>query len=137
MKFLLDTNVVSETMRPAPNRRLLARLAQHEGQFAISAVTWQELTYGVCRLPESAKKSALEAHLSDVRALLPEMLPFTAEAAGWLGAEMARLERAGVTVACEDGQIAAIARTGELTLVTANTKHFTRFEELRVVDWMR
>lgn len=137
MRFLLDTNVVSEMMHAAANRKLLQRLSQHEGHFAICVVTWQELTFGVRRLPEGARKAALEARLSDVRALLPDILPFTVDAADWLGGELARLQRAGISVSCEDGQIAAIAWASGLTLVTANTKHFTRFEDLRVVDWTR
>jgi predicted nucleic acid-binding protein len=54
-----------------------------------------------------------------------------------LGTELARLEKAGRAVSCEDGQVAAIAHTAGLTLVTANTKDFKPFRELHVVDWTR
>lgn len=137
MRFLLDTNVVSETMRASPNRTLLKRLAQYEGQYGICATTWQELAFGVRRLPEGKRKTALAAHLVDIRAALPTVLAFTADAADWLATEMARLERKGVDVTCEDGQIAAIATMSNLALVTANTKHFARFRDLELVDWTR
>ena len=137
MRFLLDTNVVSETMRARPNRRLLQRLAQHEGQFGICAVTWQELACGVRKLPPGARRRALEARLSDLRAVLPPVIPFTVDAADWLATERARLEAKGSVVACEDGQIAAIAWLSNMTLVTANTKHFSRFGGLRIVDWTK
>ncbi len=137
MRFLLDTNVISETMRSSPNPRLLQKLAQHEGQYGISAITWQELAYGVRRLPEGARKKALSARLLDLPDVLPPILPFTVEAADWLATKMARLEAKGKAIACEDGQIAAIAWTENATLVTANTKDFSGFRDLRVVDWTR
>ena len=137
MRFLLDTNVVSETMRITPARRLLQKLAHHEGQLAISSVTWQELVYGVARLPDGPRRRALAVRLADFRDVLPPPLPFTVEAAEWLGHELARLERRGIRVTCEDGRIAAVAWSSNLTLVTANTKHLARFEGLDVVDWTR
>ncbi len=137
MRFLLDTNVVSETMRLSPNRKLLQKLAQHEGHYGISAVTWQELAYGVRRLPEGARKRALQARLLDLPDVLPPILPFTVEAADWLATEMARLEAKGKVITCEDGQIAAIAWTENAALVTVNTKDFAGFRDLRVVDWTR
>ena len=134
---MLDTNVISETMRSAPNPRLLQKLAQHEGHYGISAITWQELAYGVPRLPNGARKEALLVRLLDLPDVLPPILPFTVEAADWLATEMARLEAKGKVVASEDGQIAAVAWTENATLVTANTKAFSNFRDLRVVDWTR
>ena len=137
MRFLLDTNVVSATMRPIPSRALLKRMGQHDGQYGICAVTWQELAFGVRRLPDGKRKNAFDAALADLRAILPPILAYTAEASDWFATERARLERKGVDVSCEDGQIAAIAATSNLVLVTANTKHFSAFRDLSVVDWTR
>ena len=137
MRFLLDTNVLSETMRASPNRRLVARLSQHEGQYGISAVTWQELAFGIRRLPDGRRKEALAARLAELPDVLPPILPFTVEAADWLGTELARLESKGRAVSCEDGQIAATAWASNLVLVTANTKHFSVFRDLKVTDWTR
>jgi len=123
-------------MRSAPSRRLLRRLAQHEGQYGISAVTWQELAYGVRRLPEGRRKRALQVRLLDIREVLPPILPFTADTADWLACELARLEKKCIPVACEDGQIAATASLSNLTLVTANVKDFASFHELTVVSWL-
>jgi predicted nucleic acid-binding protein len=137
VRFLLDTNVVSETMRASPNRHLLRALARNEGQFGISAVTWHELAFGVRRLPKGARRTALEARLRDLATDLPAPVPFTAEAADWLASERARLEAKGTSISIEDGIIAATAYVANLTVVTANTKHFVPFQELRVVDWLR
>lgn len=137
MRFLLDTNVVSAAMRPTPSRGLLKRLGQHEGQYGICAVTWQELAFGVRRLPEGKRKAAFDAALTDFRSVLPPILPYTADASDWFATERARLERKGVDISCEDGQIAAIAATANLILVTANTKDFSSFRELTLADWTR
>jgi len=135
VKFLLDTNVVSETMRASPNRHLLRALARHDGQLGVSAITWQELAFGVRRLPRGARRTALEVRLRDLASDLPAPLPFSGEAADWLASERARLEAKGVSISIEDGVIAATARLASLTVVTANTKHFVPFLAVRVVDW--
>ena len=135
MRYLLDTNVVSETMRATPNRHLLGALAHHDGQFGISAVTWHELAFGVRRLPKGARRVALEVRLRDLARDLPPPLPFTVEAADWLASERARLEKRGISTSTEDGLIAATAHVSNLTVVTANTKHFAPFLGLRLVDW--
>lgn len=124
-------------MRATPNRHVLGALARHDGQFCISAVTWHELAFGVRRLPKGARRTALEARLQDLARDLPPPLPFTAEAADWLASERARLEAKGVPISVEDGLIAATAYASNLTVVSANTKHFASFLGIRVVDWSR
>ena len=42
-KYLLDTNIVSEPLRPAPNAKVLARLKRHQDELAIASVVWHEL----------------------------------------------------------------------------------------------
>lgn len=137
MRYLLDTNVVSETMRGSPNRRLLTRLAQHDGAFGISVVTWYEIAYGVRRAPKGPRRVALEARLADLAVDLPPPLQVTLEAADWLASERARLEGKGTVTSTEDGLIAATAHVNGLIVVTANTKHFAPFHGLRVENWMR
>jgi tRNA(fMet)-specific endonuclease VapC len=89
------------------------------------------------RLSPSAKRRAIEAYLEDaVRAALP-ILPYDEAAATWHARERARLGRRGRTLSAADGQIAAIARVNELTLVTANTRDFRRFEGLKIENWSR
>ena len=137
MRFLLDTNVVSGTMQASPNRHLVTALARHDGQLCISVITWHELAYGVRRLPKGVRRTALEARLRDIARDLPAALPFTGEAADWLASERARLEAKGTIISIEDGLIAATAYASNLTVVTANTKHFVPFLGVQVVDWSR
>jgi tRNA(fMet)-specific endonuclease VapC len=89
------------------------------------------------RLPAGKKRVALEAYLHDVVRTAFPILPYDDMAAEWHGRERARLEEDGRTAPFVDGQIAAIAHTQGLTLVTANTKDFHRFAGLETVDWTR
>ena len=95
------------------------------------------MRYGVARLAASKKRSAIEAYLEEaVRGTLP-ILPYDEEAATWHATERARLGKRGRPPSAADGQIAAIARVNDLTLVTANLKDYRRFQGLRVENWSR
>lgn len=135
LRYLLDTNTISEPARPSPNRGVLARLHRHELEIAIAAPVWHELLFGMRRLPPSAKRTRIESYLFSTVAELP-ILPYEAAAADWQAAERARLEAQGRVVALSDGQIAAIARVHECIVVTANVAHFELFEGIRVENWM-
>lgn len=135
LKYLLDTNVVSEPLRPRPLRGIVRKLRRHEDEIAIPSVVWHELRFGAERLPESRRRDAIESYLERVvRASMP-ILDYDAGAAEWHARERARLAAAGVTPPFADGQIAAIARVHGLTLVTFNGEDFRGFQELRVVSW--
>ena len=133
--YLLDTNVVSEPLRPAPNEYVLERLRQHEAEIAIASVVWHELLYGASRPPSSAKRSAIEDYLNDVVALAFPILPYDAQAALWHAAERDRLVSLGKTPSFADGQIAAIAQVNNLIIVTGNTSDFSMFQDLQVENW--
>jgi tRNA(fMet)-specific endonuclease VapC len=135
LRFLLDTNVLSEPMRPRPDRRILRRLEEHQGESAIAAPVWHEALFGWERLPGSRRKERLGSYLFDVvRRSLP-ILTYDALAAAWHAAERARLQAKGRTLPFVDGQIAAIARVNDLTLVTANGSDFADFAGVRLEDW--
>jgi tRNA(fMet)-specific endonuclease VapC len=135
VRFLLDTNVVSEPVRPIPNSGVLWRLKQYEGQIGIASVVWHELVFGWERLPTSRKKRVIEDYLFQVvRAKMP-IMPYDQAAAEWQAKERARLEQRGQATPFADGQIAAIAKVNDLILVTANRSHFDSFEGLAVEDW--
>ena len=132
--YLLDTNVLSEPLRADPNRALLARLLRERDGLATAAPVIHELRYGAQRLPESRRRGRIEDYLSDVLAWLP-VLPYDRRAAEWHAVERARLAAEGLTPPFVDTQIAAIATTHALTLVTANLRGFQRFDGLRTEDW--
>ncbi len=101
----------------------------------MASVTWHELKYGVGRLEKGRRRSALETFLEQVvRATLPT-LPYDDRAAEWHATERIRLERAGKPATFADGQIAAVAATNGLVVVTANVADFRPFKGIKVVNW--
>ena len=132
--FLLDTNVVSEGMRPSPRLRIAQRIHRHESQSAIASVVWHELRYGVRLLPRSHRRDDFEKYLNEFVATL-KILDYDRAAAEWHARERVRLAAQGETAEYADGQIAAIAAVNDLTLVTLNAGHFHRFEGLRIEMW--
>lgn len=135
VRYLLDTNIISEPLRPTPDEYILARLAEHREELAIASLVWHELLFGSYRLPNSAKRQAIESYLREVIAPSMPLLPYDARAAEWHAVERARLMSAGQTPPFVDGQIAAIAAVNELILVTRNVEDFAHFQGLRVEDW--
>ena len=135
--YLFDTNVLSEPLRPVPNRRVMQRLRRFEDRIVTASVVWHELRYGACRLPRSNKRSAIEKYIESVVGTTLPILPYDEKAARWHAAERARLEKIGKTPTFVDGQIAATAKVNGLTLVTRNVEDYSLFERLTVEDWHR
>ena len=134
-KFLLDTNVVSEPLRPQPSAGVMRRLRDHDGEMAIPALVWHELRFGCARLARSRRRAAIERYLDEVVAVSLPVLDYDREAADWHALERARLVAAGRTPPFVDGQIAAIARVNDLILVTSNEADFQDFKGLRLRSW--
>jgi tRNA(fMet)-specific endonuclease VapC len=87
------------------------------------------------RLPESRRKRDLSDYLTQVIQEKMIILPYCSVAAGWFAAERARLNTLGQMPSYPDGQIAAIAKVNNLTLVTRNVSDYTNFEELTIKNW--
>ncbi len=134
-KFLLDTNVISEPLRPQPSAGIMRRLREHEGEMAIPALVWHELRFGCARLARSRRRAAIESYLDDVVRESFPILEYDWQAADWHGLERARLAAAGRTPPFVDGQIAAVAHVNDLVLITANKADFNDFKGLRVKRW--
>jgi tRNA(fMet)-specific endonuclease VapC len=135
LKYLLDTNVVSEPLRPKPSRTVLRRLLSHEGETAIASIVWHELQFRCMRLPKSRRREAIERYLEEVVSASLPILDYDRAAAEWHGRERARLEAAGKRPPFIDGQVAAIAAVHDLVLVTANRNDFRGFKGLQVDSW--
>ena len=133
--YLLDTDILSNLLRRAPSPNLITKLASvtAEDQFT-SAVTLGELVYGAHRLKERA--GALLQRLDET--LLPNLpvLPFDASAARRYGEVRAELERQGTPIGDADLRIASIALDRNLTVVTANVRHFEKVPGLAIENWL-
>ncbi|MGL5082401.1 MAG: type II toxin-antitoxin system VapC family toxin [Microcoleaceae cyanobacterium] len=135
LRYLLDTNIISEPLRSDPNPQVISKLIQHSTEIAIAAVTWHELCYGYYRLPNSRRKDELEIYLNQtVKSQLP-ILPYDADAAEWFASERARLAQIGCSPSFPDGQIASVAHSNQLILVTRNISDFANFSDLAIENW--
>lgn len=135
MRYLLDTNTVSEPLRPNPAAGVLRRLREHGGEAAIPAPVWHELRFGCARLARSRRREAVERYIETVVLASFPVLDYDREAADWHARERARLGADGRTPPFVDGQTAAIAHVNDLILVTSNARDFNGFRELRVQSW--
>jgi tRNA(fMet)-specific endonuclease VapC len=137
VKYLLDTNIVSEPLRPRPNAKILAQLKRHADELALASLVWHELWFGCERLPASNKRSAIEEYLNKVVAPSMAILPYDERAAFWHAQERARLTAQGKPPPFVDGQIAAIAYVNDITLVTLNPSDYAAFKGIKLENWSR
>ena len=125
--ILIDTNVISEPLRPQPQASVIAWLDRQPIEtLYLSAITVAELRYGIAILPDGRKKQLLTERLE--QAVLPlfegRILDFTIEAAAAYAQVRAKARTAGYAVAAADGYIAAIARAYDFAVATRDTLPF-------------
>jgi predicted nucleic acid-binding protein len=138
MRFLLDTNVVSEWTKPAPNRGLISWLAEvDEDRTVLSAITIAELRYGIQRLPAGKRRRQLDDWLiADLSLRFAErILPVDAEVADLFGRLVDRSEKSGRPLGIMDAFIAATAELHQLTLVTRDTSDFVHLLPALINPW--
>lgn len=135
MRFLLDTNVLSEHTRRAPEPRVLACLRGHSHELATAAPVIHEMRPGIARLPPGRRRDALACNLERLLRQPIRALPYDSAAALWHADRRAELAAQGRPTPFADGQIAAIAVTNGLILVTRNVADFAQFRGLRTVNW--
>jgi predicted nucleic acid-binding protein len=127
MSFLLDTNAVSEWVKPRPNPGLIGWMeSTDEDRVFISVFTLAELRYGVERMAAGSRRSRLEQWLRDELPLRFEgrILPVDVDVAEAWGTTLSRSEAAGRPIGAMDAFLAATAEIRRLTLVTRNVSDF-------------
>jgi tRNA(fMet)-specific endonuclease VapC len=137
LRFLLDANVLSEPLKLVPHPAVLAQVEEYRALSATASPVWNELVYGCRLLPQSKRRRTIEQYLWGTLAPVLSILSYDTRAAEHHAAERARLGLAGKTPPFVDGQIAAIAVTNDLTLVTRNEDDFEAFEGLRIQNWWK
>ena len=131
--ILLDTNVLSELMRPQPDPGVMAWFAQRTGNiFYVSAITEAEIRLGIALLPAGKRREALAAAADAMFAedFAGRSLPFDASAAACYAEIVAARRRAGQAITTEDAQIAAVALSHNYGLATRNVRDFQHIEGL-------
>jgi toxin FitB len=135
--IILDTNVVSELMRPAPDVRVQQWVnGRQADELGTTAITVAEIGYGIERLPDGRRKASLRSAAIDIFSALGALVkPFDSQAAVWFGPIMVRRAGRGLPIEGFDAQIAAICRSHEATLATRNVKDFVETGVRLVNPW--
>lgn len=135
--YLLDTNIISEFSKERPNQNVIALYEARKNFCAISAITWQELIYGLERMPDGKRKTYIEECLVEYKEEF-EIIPYDDFAAGICGQLSGKCSKEGKSLPYYDTQIAATAIANGMVLVTHNTTDFAEATErsfLRMEDW--
>jgi predicted nucleic acid-binding protein len=133
--FLLDTNTFCEGAKQQPHRKVLSRLIARQFDWTTSATAWEEFLCGIRALPQSARRRQLDEYRQSLQGGGLEILAFDQPAAEWMATERARLTKKGTVPAYRDAQIAAVAATHRLVLVTRNVDDFRPFSGLHIQNW--
>lgn len=136
--IVLDTNVISELLRPEPEPRVVAWLESLTDDVAITAVTLAELLAGLRRMPDGKRKDELSRGVEV--AIRPyrdtgAIIAFDAAAAPRYADILAMRESEGLPIATGDAQIAAICRSRDAVCATRNTKDFIHTGVALVNPW--
>jgi len=133
--IVVDTNVVSELMRPSPSEAVVAWVeGQPTRELYTSAVTLAEVLYGIERLPAGLRQEELRSAATEVfGAFTDQVLAFDQAAAGEYALVVTERERLGLPIDGFDAQIAAICRARGAALATRNVSDF-RETGIEVID---
>jgi len=126
LKYVLDTNIVSLVARK--NKAATKRYEQHIDECVIPSIVWHELQYGAHSMKEGPIKRQF---LSFYDTLDHIIVTYDQKAAEYHAAERIRLGSSKFV----DAQIASIAVTHNMVLVTANTRDFKGFQGIQLEDW--
>ena len=136
--ILLDTNVVSELMRPSPAPGVLEWVnAQPSSELWLCSVVVAELLYSVARLPDGARKRhlAVAVEAMVIEDFASRTLPFDLEAAVAYAQLVAQRERDGMPISMADAQIGAICAVHGASLATRNQRDFAKLGLTLVNPW--
>ena len=125
--IVLDTNVVSELMKPEPAEAVVRWIAaQPAVSLYTTSITQAEILHGIMLLAAGKRRAALEAAANAMFAqdFDGRVLPFGGEAARAYAQIAARRRRTGLPISQFDAQIAAIARSARAAVATRNTRDF-------------
>lgn len=132
MRYLLDTNILSDLVRN-PQGRVTRRIREvGEARVCTSIIVAAELRYGATKKGSPGLTAQLEAVLGAL-----EVLPFEAPADTAYGLIRARVEQAGQPIGANDLLIAAQVVALRHTIVTDNERAFARIDDLPCENWLR
>lgn len=127
--YLLDTNIISEFSKQNVNESVALNFRSKERFCAVSAITLQELQFGMELLPEGKRKNQVRSFLDIVKRKFV-IIPYESKSAVVYGEIAANAQKAGTPCSKFDTQIAATAVANNMTLVTRNIKDFLPLQQL-------
>jgi predicted nucleic acid-binding protein len=134
--IFLDTNVISESLRKDPSRRVLDWLAAHDQELAIPTVTLAEIAFGIAKIRPDERSRLLQEGLDAWRARFADRIfPFTEAAALEYGDIMGEAAGRGATLSVSDGMIAAVAIANRGRLASRNTRDFEHLPLDAIDPW--
>jgi predicted nucleic acid-binding protein len=125
VKYLVDASVLSEPTKPAPERRVVDWLREHDADLVVDPIVLGELRYGILRLPRGRKRAVLERWF-DAGVTRLQCLSWDAEIGLRWAKLLARLHAAGTPMPIKDSLVAATALHHDLTVVTRNRTGFQK-----------
>lgn len=133
--IILDTNVVSEPLKPKPNPGVLAWLgAQAPDTLYVTTITIAEMTSGVEKMPKGRRREALSEAIDEVFALFDgRVLVFDVPSAKAFGKLLSSANSAGNPIGFSDAAIAGIAAANDFAIATGNGKDF-RGTKVRIIN---
>lgn len=137
--IIVDTNVVSELMKPSPSALVIEWVRARTGsELFTTSITLAEVLYGIARLPGGRRKELLRSTASEVFAAFEDqVLPFDSRAATHYADVVGGRDQIGLPIDGFDAQIASICRAHGAVLATHNLKDF-RHTDINLIDpWQR
>ena len=133
--FLLDTNVLSELAKDAPDSRVVAFLTEQEDLW-LSSILIHEVEFGLRLLPNASRRSRLSEMLSAIfEEYGDRILPLDRAGAEWSAEFRAQARLAGCPIDLGDALVAGIAKANGLTLATRNTADFAYLDLETLNPW--
>ena len=128
--YLLDTNLISEMVKPLPDKAVCKNLIEYQNLCALPSTVWNELIYAVNIMEQGKRKDFLFSKmLKEVQSTF-EIIQYDNHAA-WIQADIRlRLKELGTPIDFPDTQIAAIAVANNMILVTRNIKYFEPIQKV-------
>lgn len=135
--IIVDTNVTSELMKPAPAPAVVGWVRGHDPtELYTTSITLAEITYGIQRLQDGRRKALLQATADEVFSTFAEhVLAFDTGAARQYGQIVSHREDVGAPIEGVDAQIASICRAHHAALATRNVKDFQETGIVMVDPW--
>ena len=138
MRYMLDTDTCSYLIKQSPLSVLksMDKTTQHGHEIIISSITYAELMLGAKRVSESAYKNRLLHKIHELCERLHEICSWDKQAADQYSDLQTDLLNNGTPIGANDTLIAAHALSVQATLVTNNTKHFSKVPDIKLENWV-